>query len=142
RDEYAAGHDVDVARSRTSRISRLFLPGALSLDRGGRVLRQVRGERKARKSVRGAPQGRGSARMTRAKSSSQANVYRREKRRDGPVGRFLSALRERLGFSRPVLSFCTGLVIFVLVAALFAGGYVGRTMRSFDHGVNAVIDVA
>jgi cell division protein FtsQ len=79
--------------------------------------------------------------MARVKSASQ-NVYRRERLRDDPVGRLLAALRGWFGFSRPVLSICAGLIIFVLVAALFAGGYVGRTLRSFHHGVDAVTDEA
>ena len=104
-------------------------------------MRQVRGERKARKRARGAPQGRTSARMSRVKSASQ-NVYRRERLRADPVRRFLAGLRGWFGFSRPVLSICAGLVICVLVVALFAGGYVGRTLRSFRHGVAAVTDEA
>jgi cell division protein FtsQ len=79
--------------------------------------------------------------MTRAKSTSQ-KVYRRETNRDHPFGRFLSALDGWFSFSRPVLSICAGLVVFVLLAALFAGGYVGRTVRSFHRGVDAITDEA
>jgi cell division protein FtsQ len=79
--------------------------------------------------------------MARAKSSSR-NVYRRARLRDDPVGKLLSALHGWFNFNRPLLSICVGLVIFVFVAALLAGGYVGRGLRSFHDGVDAVTDEA
>lgn len=104
-------------------------------------MRPVTGERKPRKSSRGGPQGRSSARAVRAKSSSQ-NVYRRGRLRDDPLGRLFSVLRGWFSFSRPMLSLCAGLLVFVLVASLFAGGYLGRAMRNFHHGVDAATDEA
>ena len=103
-------------------------------------MRQVRGERKARKISRGAPQGRSSARAPRTKQSQ--HVYRRESRGDHLLRPLLSALRGLFSLSRPLLSLCAGLIILVLLAALFAGGYVGRTVRSVGHGLDAATSEA
>lgn len=104
-------------------------------------MRPVTGERKPRKRARGAPQGRTSARAVRAKASSQT-VYRRGRLRVNALGRLRSTLLGWFSLSRPLLSLCAGLIILVLVAALFAGGYIGRAVRGFHHGVDAATDEA
>jgi cell division protein FtsQ len=100
----------------------------------------VSGERKARKIARDAAQGRSRARAARAKPSQ--NVYRRDRRANDSVRRLLSTFGGWFSFSRPLLGLSAALVVLVLVAALFAGGYIGRTVRNARHSVDAVTDEA
>jgi cell division protein FtsQ len=98
-------------------------------------MRQVKSERKARGARPKA--GRRSARVARIKEAPRQNFGRREKFRDDIVSR---AVRRVKGwFSRPILILSGSFLALVIVAALFLGGYVGRTINGINSAVDALI---
>jgi cell division protein FtsQ len=76
--------------------------------------------------------GRGSARAGRVSSSKQQAFGRRKQ--PNAIQRAWRRVTGWIAFRRPILTLTGGLMLFVLVAGLFVGGFVGRTV----HGVNAV----
>ena len=82
--------------------------------------------------------GRGSARASRA---SSAPPFGRRK----PPNLLQRAWRRVTGwiaFRRPVLAFTGGLTLFVIVAGLFVGGYVGRAIHGVKSATAAVLEDA
>ncbi len=98
-------------------------------------MRQVKAERKARGGR--AKAGRTSARIARIKDPPRQNFGRREKFRDDIVSRTIR--RVRGWFSRPILILSGSIFAFAMVAALFLGGYVGRTIGAIDHAIDVLI---
>ena len=98
-------------------------------------MRQVKAERKARGGR--AKAGRTSARVARIKEAPRQSFGRREKFRDDIVSRAIRRVRAWL--SRPILILSGAFLAFVIVAALFLGGYVGRTINGIDNAVDALI---
>ncbi len=95
-----------------------------------------------RKPSRGrAKPGRGSARASRA-SSSQKPFGRRKPPSNNVFARALRAMAAWLAFRRPMLTLTAGLILCAFVAALFVGGYVGRTVHTVNSATAAVFDEA
>jgi cell division protein FtsQ len=99
-------------------------------------MRSVKVERKQRGS-RATP-ARGAARGTRP-ADLRASYERRGKPRPGLLARTRDGLRDWLVRRRPMFALGLAFVMAALVTALFAGGYVGRAIRSMDRGVDAAI---
>jgi cell division protein FtsQ len=91
-------------------------------------MRSVNAERKGRSSAR-VKTVRPAARGKRDLPSVQPGSARRAEN-PGPLARFLP--------SRPMLIVCSCLTVLVLLAALFASGVIGRSVRAVGHGVDAV----
>jgi cell division protein FtsQ len=100
-------------------------------------MRSVKGERKPRKGNREAA-SRTSARVARIKNPPQQKFGRREKFRDDAVSRALRDFRSWFIVRRPLFALSAGLVLFVVIAGLFVGGYVGRTIRGIGNGVDVL----
>ena len=98
-------------------------------------MRQVKAERKTRGGRTKA--GRTSARIARIKEPARQSFGKREKFRDDIVSRTIR--RVKAWFSRPILILSGSAFAFVLVAALFAGGYVGRTVNGISSAIDALI---
>jgi len=96
----------------------------------------MRGQRKPRKSGRGAP--RANARVARAKASTRS-IGRHDYYRDNAVSRAWRDIRGWFTFSRPMLALCASLAAFVVIVALFVGGYIGRSVRGVGRAVDGVI---
>jgi cell division protein FtsQ len=109
----------------------------MPLDRGGRLVRSVKNERKSRKTSRNTS-ARTSARIARIKQP-QKSFGKREKFRDDPVSRTFRNMRSWMVFRRPIFVLCASLALFVVVVGLIAGGYAARTIRGVDHGIDALI---
>jgi cell division protein FtsQ len=102
-------------------------------------MRSVNVERKSR----------GSARVARASSSSRrserAAIQPGSSRRDdgpGLFARLLSLLAPRLaaGFAnRPMMALCGVLTVLVLLAALFASGVIGRSVRAVNTAIDTTV---
>ena len=97
------------------------------LDRGGRLMRSVKAQRKSRGAVRTKPNRRGES----AKRPPAERVVLGKKKtpRDG----FFTRIRESLPAvglpRRPMLHLTWLLLLAAFVAALFAGGYIGRCVQ-------------
>ncbi len=100
-------------------------------------MRPVNAERKPRRGR--AKAGRTSARIARIKEAPRANFGRREKFRDDIVSRAIRKVRSWFALSRPIFALSLSLFVLVVVAALFVGGYVGRTIRAVDNGIDALV---
>jgi cell division protein FtsQ len=100
-------------------------------------MRSVKVERKPR-IARGKVPKRSPRGGTRA-TELRATFGRREKSRLGLFARLGQATGRWLAFRRPMLLLTGGLVVAALVAALFAGGYVGRTFSGFNNTVDALV---
>ena len=102
-------------------------------------MRSVNVERKSR----------GSARVSRAApartSRERASVQPGSARRDGGPGRFarlLSYVAPRLAASftnRPMMALCGVLTVLVLLAALFASGVIGRSVRAVNTAIDTTV---
>jgi cell division protein FtsQ len=99
-------------------------------------MRQVKAERKSRKSGRGNA-GRTSARIARIKEAPRQSFGRRETLRTDIFSRTLR--RVRGWFSRPILILSGSLLAFAFVSALLLGGYVGRAIRAVNDTTDALI---
>ena len=86
--------------------------------------------------------GRGSARASRASSSPPKPFGRRKPPSNNIFARTFRAVTVWLAFRRPLLTLTAALLLFVLVAALFIGGYVGRTVHAVSTATAAVFDDA
>jgi cell division protein FtsQ len=71
--------------------------------------------------------------------AERVNFGKRKKPRDDFFSRNLRMLREKLTPSRPMLMLTLGLLLLTAIAALFAGGYVGRTIRGVDNTADALV---
>jgi cell division protein FtsQ len=97
-------------------------------------MRSVKVERNPR-TARGKTQKRPVRGGTRA-TELRSTFGKRDKTRPGPFARIGASVRNWFSFRRPMLLLGAGLIVLALVAALFAGGYVGRAVKS----VNATLD--
>ena len=116
-DQHPARHDADLAGAGTGRPSRHVLRQTVPLDRGGRLMRSVKVERKPRASRRAASRAqaaRGSARTAVGPSPAR----RARQGRDGLLAR-LGRPRWRGSFRRPMLAAdAGGWSLFAFIAAL------------------------
>lgn len=103
-------------------------------------MRSVKIDRKAAR-PRAKP-GRGTARASRVSSAPAKPFGRRKKLAQNIFARTFRAATGWLSFRRPLLTFTAMLMLLVVVAALFVGGTVGRTVRGIDRATAAVIDDA
>ncbi len=96
---------------------------SLKVDRKPRDNPRVRATRKPSRPVRDAGPGKGSG------------------RRDDDGEGIFAALLGRAGrmFRRPILLMSLGLVLFALIAALFASGVIGRTIHGVENAVDAIV---
>ena len=101
-------------------------------------MRQVKAVRKSRGGGRGKA-GRVSARIARIKEPPRQSFGRRTSFSDGVFSRALRRLKGWFSFSRPVLALSAGFFLFVVVASLFIGGYVGRTINGVNAGLDALV---
>lgn len=100
-------------------------------------MRSVKVERNPRGARGKAPKrpARGGTRAT----ELRATFSKREKARPGLFARAGQAIRNWLFFRRPMFLLTGGFVAAALVAALFAGGYVGRTVRGLNEATNVLV---
>jgi cell division protein FtsQ len=99
-------------------------------------MRSVKIDRKA--SQPRSKAGRGSARASR---SSAAQPFGRRKQPNA-LQRAWQRVSGWIAFRRPVLTVSAGLIAFVIVAGLFVGGYVGRTIHGVKTFTAAVMEDA
>ena len=94
---------------------------------------------KAERKVRDNPRARATRKPARsARDAAPAKAFgKRQKFRDNIFAR----LGRRAGalFRRPILLLTLGLVVFAVIAALFASGTVGRTIHGVDRTIDAVV---
>jgi len=64
---------------------------------------------------------------------------KRKKPRTDIVSRTLRAIRDKLTPSRPMLALTAGFLAFTVIAGLFVGGAVGRTIRGTENGFQALV---
>ncbi|HXC53729.1 MAG TPA: FtsQ-type POTRA domain-containing protein [Rhizomicrobium sp.] len=86
--------------------------------------------------------GRGSARAGRVSSPPQKPFGRRKAPSNNIVARTFRRLTGWIAFRRPLLTFTAALLLLVFIAALFAGGYVGRSVHAVDAATAAAIEDA
>jgi cell division protein FtsQ len=98
-------------------------------------VRPVKNARKARGTVRGKT-NRANRRISRLKQASQPSFSWRRQPKDNRFVRIVRAVGR--WFGRPIMLLIAALGAFVLVAGLFAGGYVGRGLRTVSGTVDAV----
>ncbi|HEX4302976.1 MAG TPA: FtsQ-type POTRA domain-containing protein [Rhizomicrobium sp.] len=103
-------------------------------------MRSVKIDRKASR-PRAKP-GRGTARATRASSAPAKPFGRRKAPSNNIVARTFRAIGAWFAFRRPMLTLAAALLVAVLIAALFIGGYVGRTIHAANTATTAVFDDA
>jgi cell division protein FtsQ len=104
-------------------------------------MRSLRLERKPR---RGRPvkSGRNAARSGRGMPAQHKPFGRRRPPANNIFARALRAARAWAAFRRPMLALSAGLILLAFVAALFIGGYVGRTLQRSNQTFAALIDDA
>ena len=91
-----------------------------------------------RKSRGGRPKaGRKAARAPRERIAPQGNFGKRKKFRDDPVSRLLR--RIKAVFSRPMLIMTAIFFALVLIGGLFAGGYVGRSIKAVNEASSTIM---
>ena len=83
--------------------------------------------------------GRSPARGTRGSVPAQRPFGRRKPPSNNMFARAFRAVAAWLAFRRPLLTATTVLLLLVLIAALFVGGYVGRTVHAANATVDAVV---
>jgi cell division protein FtsQ len=100
-------------------------------------MRPVKSERKARRN----PRAKATLRATNGARipAERVNFGKRKAPRKDIVSRTLRAFREKLTPSRPMLAITAGFLVFTLIAGLFVGGAVGRTIRATQNGIDAVV---
>jgi len=69
----------------------------------------------------------------------RATFSRREKARAGLFARAGRAMQRWLAFRRPMLLLTGGFIAVALLAALLAGGYVGRAVSRFNNSLNVLV---
>lgn len=85
--------------------------------------------------------GRGSARASRVSAPAQP-FGRRKRPSNNIVARAFRAVSAWFAFRRLMLTMTGALMLAVVIAGLFAGGYVGRAVRAVDAATAAVFDDA
>jgi cell division protein FtsQ len=87
------------------------------------------------------PRGRSGRGSSRASRSSSAPPFGRRKQ-PNVLQRAWQQVTGWIAFRRPVLTFSAGLMLFVVVAGLFVGGYVGRSVHGVKSFGSAVVEDA
>ncbi|HEY4075745.1 MAG TPA: FtsQ-type POTRA domain-containing protein [Rhizomicrobium sp.] len=98
-------------------------------------MRSVNAERKPRSKAR-AQAPRPAARNRRELPEVQPGTSRRDQG-SGPLARL--AARFAIFGNRPMMILCALVLIFVLLAALFASGVIGRSFRAVERGIDGVV---
>ncbi|HEV2649862.1 MAG TPA: cell division protein FtsQ/DivIB [Rhizomicrobium sp.] len=98
-------------------------------------MRSLKIDRKPSRSRGGKPK-RGATRSTRAQA---AQAPRRKAPSDNIVARSWRAVGAWFSFRRPILILTAALLFVVLIAGLFVGGYIGRTIHRVDDAYDALI---
>jgi cell division protein FtsQ len=98
-------------------------------------MRSLKIDRKPSRSRGGKPK-RGATRSTRAQA---AQAPRRQAPSDNIFARGWRAVGAWFSFRRPILILTAALLVVVLIAGLFAGGYIGRTVHRVDDAYDALI---
>ena len=104
-------------------------------------MRSVRVERKPQRG-RTAKSGRNAPRSSRASLWPQKPFGRRKSGSSNIFARILRGAREWAGFRRPMLILSASLIGAAFLAALFIGGYVGRTATRLNTTFDALVDDA
>jgi cell division protein FtsQ len=78
---------------------------------------------------------RGGTRATELRST----FSKREKSRPGLFVRIGQSIRRWFTFRSPMLLLSGSLIVLALIAALFAGGYVGRTVKGISNSIDALV---
>jgi cell division protein FtsQ len=107
------------------------------MDRGGRLVRQVRQERKSR-DVRG-KSGRSQSRGV-ARGSAQRSG--RRPKPPGPISRVLDWLKSHLSFRRPMVWMTWSVILLTVLAALFVSGFVGRAIHRTSNAIDGAVAAA
>ncbi|HEY4943612.1 MAG TPA: FtsQ-type POTRA domain-containing protein [Rhizomicrobium sp.] len=102
-------------------------------------MRSLKIDRKSSRSR--AKPGRGSARASRT-SSAQKPFGRRKPPSNNIFARAFRATGAWIAFRRPMLTLTAALMLLALIAALFVGGTVGRTVHTVNTATAAVFDDA
>ncbi|MBV9539721.1 MAG: FtsQ-type POTRA domain-containing protein [Alphaproteobacteria bacterium] len=103
-------------------------------------MRSVKIDRSASQ-PRASRKGRGSARASRGQPSAKP-FGRRKPQSNNIFARTFRAITSWLAFRRPLLTLTAAGLFLVFVAALFIGGYVGRTVHAVNKGIIEVINDA
>jgi cell division protein FtsQ len=98
-------------------------------------MRSLKIDRKPSRSRGGKPK-RGATRSTRAQA---AQAPRRQAPSDNIFARGWRAVGAWFSFRRPIPILTAALLVVVLIAGLFAGGYIGRTVHRVDDAYDALI---
>jgi cell division protein FtsQ len=89
-----------------------------------------------RSSAKPAPRPKGGTRMP---GDRGIMLGQRKKPKGNVISRTLASLREKLTPSRPMLYLTVGFLGLTFIAALFVGGFVGRTIKGVTDTVDAVV---
>ena len=100
-------------------------------------MRSLKIDRKPSRSRGGKPK-RGATRSTRAQAA-QAPSGRRSAPSDNFLARGWRTVGAWFSFRRPILILTAALLFIVLIAGLFVGGYIGRTVHRVDDAYDALI---
>ena len=93
---------------------------------------------KVERKMRGSPRTNAARTPQRpARGKAAAGAARRESEGKGLIARTLGGLKALV--TRPILLMTLGLVVLALIAALLAGGYVGRAVHAVRHAVSNTI---
>lgn len=103
-------------------------------------MRSVKIDRKASQ-PRGSRASRGSVRANRPQPSGKP-FGKRKAPANNIFARTFRAVTSWLAFRRPLLTLTGVLMLLVVIAGLFIGGYVGRAIRTVDRGFAALVDDA
>jgi cell division protein FtsQ len=100
-------------------------------------MRPVKSARKTRRN----PRAKATLRATNGARipAERLSFGKRKKQRTDFVSRILRATREKLTPSRPMLALTTGFLVLTIIAGLFVGGAVGRTIRGTENGAHALV---
>ena len=99
-------------------------------------MRSLKSERKPRRN----PRAKATLRATNgARIPAERLVFGKRKKRNDIVSRTLRALRAKLMPSRPMLMLTAGFLAFTVVAGLFVGGSVGRTVKATGNGLHSLV---
>jgi cell division protein FtsQ len=104
-------------------------------------MRSVRIERKPSRG-RTAKSGRNASRASRGAPAQQQAIGKRNRSSNNFIARAMRSTRAWVAFRRPMLFLSAGLIVTAFLAALFIGGYVGRTINRVDRAATALIDDA
>jgi cell division protein FtsQ len=74
-----------------------------------------------------------------ARTPERQSIGRRIQLSNDPVTRFFRRARSWLSFRRPMLTMTAALIVLAFLAALFAGGYVGRAINGVNTAFENVI---